>query len=286
MKKFRRKKLAFALACASILGGKSQAMDKNKPQSRQTLAAVGGVADKKSSKGFVNWVKNHKWQLAVGGTLTAAAAVTLTILGVKYWGKKDSGGEPNKKPNINNPDVRTRILNNEIQQIEDKGNDKVETKEESIIEKNIAKIKRDSDKNIANETFELFFDKVKIILDNKDKLVASMVKKIHTFDGKKFRKLLVTDKSWYDRKKYIGTVSNRFVQQTIKWMVYDIIIEGLYKKEILEYSRLIVYKNFLILSFDNHSIAISRDRKTLGLECCLYRIKFDASDLGIGELKY
>ena len=42
MKKFRRKKLAFALACASILGGKSQAMDKNKPQSRQTLAAVGG----------------------------------------------------------------------------------------------------------------------------------------------------------------------------------------------------------------------------------------------------
>ena len=99
MKKFRRKKLAFALACASILGGKSQAMDKNKPQSNQTLAAVGGVADKKSSQGFVNWVKNHKWQLTVGGTLTVAAAVTLTVLGVKYWGEKDSGGDPNEKGN-------------------------------------------------------------------------------------------------------------------------------------------------------------------------------------------
>ena len=42
MKKFRRKKLAFALACASILGGKTQAMNMNKPQSQQTLAAVRG----------------------------------------------------------------------------------------------------------------------------------------------------------------------------------------------------------------------------------------------------
>ena len=42
MKKFRRKKLAFALACASILGGKAQAMDENKPKSPQSLVAVGG----------------------------------------------------------------------------------------------------------------------------------------------------------------------------------------------------------------------------------------------------
>ena len=42
MKKFSRRKMALALACASILSGKTQAMDKNKPQSQQTLAAVGG----------------------------------------------------------------------------------------------------------------------------------------------------------------------------------------------------------------------------------------------------
>ena len=40
MKKFSRRKIALALACASILGGRTQAM--NKPQSRQTVAAVGG----------------------------------------------------------------------------------------------------------------------------------------------------------------------------------------------------------------------------------------------------
>ena len=42
MKEFRRKKLAFALACASIFGGRTQAMNKNMSQSRQTVATVGG----------------------------------------------------------------------------------------------------------------------------------------------------------------------------------------------------------------------------------------------------
>ena len=141
MKKFRRKKLAFALACASILGGKSQAMDKNKPQSNQTLAAVGGVADKKSSQGFVNWVKNHKWQLTVGGTLTVAAAVTLTVLGVKYWGKKDSGGDPNEKGN-------NSTKNNDINAPKDLGtkdNDINPNKKQGI--QNIKEVNDNSDGN-------------------------------------------------------------------------------------------------------------------------------------------
>ena len=40
MKKFRRKKLAFALACASIFGCKTQAAQNIKTE--QSLAAVGG----------------------------------------------------------------------------------------------------------------------------------------------------------------------------------------------------------------------------------------------------
>ena len=203
MKKFSRRKIALALACASIFGGRTQAM--NKPQSQKTVAAVGGATDKNSNKGFANWAKDHKWQLAVGigVPVVAATASILAFLGVKYWGKKDNDGDPNKKPNINNPDV-----NNEIQKIEDNGNDgennpkkiqivvpkvniiqnqpqfspainkeeikqvqnpinavpilvvqKVEPKEESKIEKNIAKIKRES-KSIADDTFKLFFDKV------------------------------------------------------------------------------------------------------------------------------
>ncbi len=116
MKKFSRRKMALALACASIFGGKTQAM--KEPQSRQNVVAVGRATDKNSNKRFANRAKDHKWQLAVGIGVPVAAASILAFLGVKYWGKKDNDGDPNKKPNINNPDV-----NNEIQKIEDNGND-------------------------------------------------------------------------------------------------------------------------------------------------------------------
>ncbi len=42
MKKFGRDKIALFLACTSVLGGKTQAMNISKAQSPQTVAAVGG----------------------------------------------------------------------------------------------------------------------------------------------------------------------------------------------------------------------------------------------------
>ena len=42
MAKLGKDKIALFLACASVLGGKIQAMNIDKPQSRQTLEAVGG----------------------------------------------------------------------------------------------------------------------------------------------------------------------------------------------------------------------------------------------------
>ena len=42
MKKFSKNKIALFLACASIFGEKTQAMNKNKPQNPQSLVAVGG----------------------------------------------------------------------------------------------------------------------------------------------------------------------------------------------------------------------------------------------------
>ncbi|MBR0184110.1 MAG: hypothetical protein IJQ10_03040 [Clostridia bacterium] len=263
MKKFSRRKMALALACASIFGGKTQAM--KEPQSRQNVVAVGRATDKNSNKRFANRAKDHKWQLAVGGTLTAAAAVTLTILGVKYWGKKDNDGEPNKKPNINNPDV-----NNEI---------KVEPEEESIIEKNIAKIKRESDKNIANETFELFFDKVKIILDNKDKLVDGM--NMDNSMGEDFFKLreVLMEKDWKDA----WCETRRHLKVIIKEIVDDI-IETLYNKEIFAHSSLEDYKWHLKLWLGDNkpSISISKDGRKFWLSNDNYLIEFD-DKLDIGE---
>ena len=42
MNKFGRRKIALALACTSVVGGKIRAMNMNEPQSRQTLGTVGG----------------------------------------------------------------------------------------------------------------------------------------------------------------------------------------------------------------------------------------------------
>ena len=50
-----KKKLALALACASILSGKTQAIKES--QSRETLAAVGGRLVKNPAKGLLIGLK-------------------------------------------------------------------------------------------------------------------------------------------------------------------------------------------------------------------------------------
>jgi hypothetical protein len=314
MKKFSRRKMALALACASIFGGKTQAM--KEPQSRQNVVAVGRATDKNSNKRFANRAKDHKWQLAVGIGVPVAAASILAFLGVKYWGKKDNDGDPNKKPNINNPNINNP---NKNQQTENKSNDeennpekdpikvlndinqaqvnpkketiqvqnpinanpisvpipvvqKVKPKEESIIEKNITKIKRES-KGIANETFELFFDKVASIRRNKNKLLDNMVTKVSKFDiqKNKFCKILLSEE-------------NAGVLGVIKQVVKST-IESLYDKEVDAYPRLSVYPDSLDLSLGgNKLISISKDGKTLLLRNYYYSIQFDISSLNIGEL--
>ena len=118
MKEFRRKKLAFALACASILGGKTQAM--NKPQSQETVAAVVGATTKNSSKGFVNLAKNHKWQLAVGIVVpVATVASILTFFGVKYGGKKEKDNKPIKDKN--NEEIINDAINQAKEETEGEG---------------------------------------------------------------------------------------------------------------------------------------------------------------------
>ncbi|MBR0183779.1 MAG: hypothetical protein IJQ10_01250 [Clostridia bacterium] len=84
MKKLRRKKLAFALACASILGGEAQAMDENKPKSPQSVAAVGGATSRDNQSVKQGLTKNQKLGITAAiTTLVAVPAVALTIWGIK-----------------------------------------------------------------------------------------------------------------------------------------------------------------------------------------------------------
>lgn len=186
MKKFRRKKLAFALACASILGGKTQAMDKNKHQSRQTLAAAGGVTSKNSNNRFVDWAKNHK--LVVGAGLLIPTLLTASIvLGVKYGGKKGNGSDPSKDPNAqnfnkDNPQKNEQIeVDNKKQTNDNKPNEK---KDEQIKneENNLGVI--EIEKEILEEkvkNFDLIKNKIDDIqVENKNQKDKDII--IHAFE--------------------------------------------------------------------------------------------------------
>ena len=191
MKKFGKNKIALLLACASIFGGETQAMDTNKSQRHQTLAAR-GATDKNSNKGFANWAKNHKWQLAVGiGVPVVATASILAFLGVKYWGKKDNGGEPNKGKPIKNNNGNEPTENKDIpkKDIEDpeKIRERKEVKEcnEKIINDAIDEAKKSSvmngyefDPTLKNEEDEkktrFNIEKLKaLVLNNKDLFEAN-----------------------------------------------------------------------------------------------------------------
>ncbi len=96
MKKFGRKKIAIALACASILGGKSPTT-----LYPQTVEAAGRSVES-SSKGFVNWVKNHKWPVIGGASAFVTAAIVSAVL-VNTLGKKDQKN-PDEKNKIDGKD--------------------------------------------------------------------------------------------------------------------------------------------------------------------------------------
>ncbi|MBO6126935.1 MAG: hypothetical protein J6P21_02940 [Clostridia bacterium] len=56
MSNFGRNKIALVLACASVLGGKTQAMNTNRAKTSQIVGAVGGAAVRNQPK-KINWAK-------------------------------------------------------------------------------------------------------------------------------------------------------------------------------------------------------------------------------------
>ena len=178
MKKFSKNKIALFLAFASIFSGKSQAME---TKSHQTLAAVGGEVTK--NKGFVNWVKNHKLGVGIGGVLTATTTAALIFLGIKYWGKKESGSGPNKS---NKPTENKDIPKKNIEDPEKiKERKKVKEDNEKIINNAIDEAKKSSVMNgyefgptLENEKDEkktrFNIEKLKaLVLNNKDLFAAN-----------------------------------------------------------------------------------------------------------------
>lgn len=121
MSRFSKRKIAATLAFASIFGGKASAAQTNKiPQS--SMAASRSISkNRETNKGFINWVKNHKLPLAIGGgAIVIAAAATATFFGVKHSGKNPNGGN-NEQTKIEENEEEKEQLENNIEQV---GNEK------------------------------------------------------------------------------------------------------------------------------------------------------------------
>ena len=113
MSKFGRRKIALVFVCASILGDKTQAM--NKPQSQKTVAAVGVAASR--NKGLS---KNQKLAITVIASIVGVAAIVSTIWGVrKYLNKKNV--DPNQSEDNN-----VELINKGIEAIRSRIHKKVE----------------------------------------------------------------------------------------------------------------------------------------------------------------
>ena len=199
MKKFSKNKIALFLAFASIFSGKSQAME---TKCHQTLAAVGGEATK--NKGFVNWVKNHKLGVGIGGVLTATTTAALIFLGIKYWGKKESGSGPNKS---NKPTENKDIPKKNIEDPEKiKERKKVKEDNEKIINCAIgnAKVPPEDDEYDFGPALEN---------DEDEKQSRANIKKLEDLVSNN-KNWFATNFSEYSQKKYGDT---NFDQNTSDW---------------------------------------------------------------------
>ena len=169
MKKFSRKKIAFALACTSILGVKIQAMDTNKAQTPQTVAAVGATSRNNQSKQGLS--KNQKLGIIAAASLVVASVVVFTILGVKYLGKKESCSDPNKTPNIekkkeNSNSSENSLKDQEIKSDPNKSNNSLENSPQDK-----AKIREEVIKKVF-DIIDYFKDCDMFQKSEKDKIIA------------------------------------------------------------------------------------------------------------------
>ena len=145
--KSNKKKIVLALACASILGDRTQAI--KEPQSLKTVAAVGGAASRNNNP--VQQGLSKKRKLAIVAAVVSLAAVT--AIGFTIWGVKkylDGKDGPSKKDNKddnnkNNEDIEVtnegdekKLNEDSLKKDEKINNDKIKNKKSLISSENSA----------------------------------------------------------------------------------------------------------------------------------------------------
>ena len=145
--KSNKKKIVLALACASILGDRTQAI--KEPQSLQTVAAVGGAASRNNNPVQQGLSKKRKLAIvAAVASLAAVTAIGFTIWGVKkYLDGKDGPSKKDNKDdnNKNNEDIEVtnegdekKLNEDSLKKDEKINNDKIKNKKSLISSENSA----------------------------------------------------------------------------------------------------------------------------------------------------
>ena len=172
--KSNKKKIVLALACASILGDRTQAI--KEPQSLKTVAAVGGAASRNNNP--VQQGLSKKRKLAIVAAVVSLAAVT--AIGFTIWGVKkylDGKDGPSKKDNKddnnkNNEDIEVtnegdekKLNEDSLKKDEKINNDKIKNKKSLISSENSAEKNK-----MENLSKNLRFSMDMAFQDKKEKL--------------------------------------------------------------------------------------------------------------------
>ena len=180
MKKFGRKKIAIALACTSILGGKSPTT-----LYPQTVEAAGRSVES-SSKGLVNWVKNHKWPVIGGASAFVTAAIVSAVLGVKYLGKKDQKNPDEHEEKVDEKgknkqnQVSSVTKKTDVKQGDDKNDkSKIAAENDEIIGRGVTNCTEEDVEEKDKQQFGKDFKKLKLLLSNQQEFEKRFVKAEH-----------------------------------------------------------------------------------------------------------
>ena len=140
MSRFNRRKFAVTLLGALAFGANDASAMNSGIKNSGNLAtkSSGNISiNNSNNNGDAGWVKNHKWQLGIGG-LSVATVVTLAIVGGKYLIKKDDdkGKPPNpdkdKKKNDDKKKEKEKEKEKEKSEDVPKGNEFITANKNSI----------------------------------------------------------------------------------------------------------------------------------------------------------
>lgn len=173
MKKFGNDKIALLLACTSVLSVKTQAIDTNKVQNPQTVAATVRATSHINQSVKQGFTKNQKLAICAVASLVVVTATVLTVWGINQ----------NKNSNPNNGKQ-----NSEQTKTDDLGKSKFKGRNEKVIEQAITCAKKNNIDVLkltptSEQKLRINIQKFKKLMNNRDFFDENFIEFSHNKEG-------------------------------------------------------------------------------------------------------